>query len=451
VSPRSIRFKLAVWYLSVLLGALIVLGSGIWLALRHELYVSLDNSLAATVAGLSQYLQRESHGDELADVLEEAREYASGLPEGYRLQVFATDETLLLALPKTAPVTKAFHKSQDITVRGHHLRIQLSAPVQPVDLALSALRRVMIASIPIVFIVASIGGWWLSRTALSPVDRMTATAESIGLHDLSARLPVPKTGDELERFGEAWNRMLGRLAASVEKMKRFTADAAHELRTPVAVIRSTAELALRRDRDSAAYRNALGTIAETSVHLSELVSDLLWLARNDAHSINYVFEEVNIYDLIDSVLRSMAALAIAKEIALRTEFSLGPQQTVRVDRSVLRRCVMILADNAVKFTPPRGIVLIRTCFRDGCCVIEVRDDGPGIAPEDLPYIFDRFYTGDRSRNQSGFGLGLSIAKAAVEQHGGRIDVTTVAGEGSSFEILLPATRPQVSAKISGLL
>ena len=442
---KSIRFRLAAWYLGVLLVALIVLGSGIWIALRHELYLSLDGSLAASAAGLSQYLQWESHGDELPDVLEEAREYASGLPQGHRLRVFAADGRLLLALPKTAPAAVTVHKSEDITVRGHHLRVEFSAPVQPIDLALATLRNILLACIPIVFIVASAGGWWLSRTALQPVDRMTSTAELIGVHDLSARLPVPRTGDELERFGEAWNRMLDRLATSVEKMKRFTADAAHELRTPVSIIRSTAELALKRDREPTAYQSALATIGEESVHLSQLVADLLWLARNDAESIKYSFEDATIAEVIDSVFPSMEPLASARQIVLRTEINLDPAQTVHIDRSALRRGIMILGDNALKFTPSGGTVLIRASARDQSCVFEVRDEGPGITPEDLPYIFDRFYTSDRSRNTSGFGLGLSIAKAIVEAHSGQIKVQTIAGKGSSFEIILPVTASRMVA------
>jgi heavy metal sensor kinase len=425
---------------------LIVLGAGIWFALRYELYVSLDHSLAASADGLSQYLQRESHGDNLPDVLEEAREYASGLPQGYRLRIFAADGTLVLALPNTGLSTETFQKSTDILARGHRLKVEFSAPVESIDLTLAALRNILLACIPIVFIVASLGGWWLSRTALAPVDRMTATAESIGMHDLSARLLIPKTGDELERLGEAWNRMLERLATSVDKMKRFTADAAHELRTPVSIIRSTAELALRRDRDAAAYRMALVTVGEESVHLSALVADLLWLARNDAESIKYNFEDVRVTEILDRVLPSIGPLASARQITVRTEINLDSTHIANVDRSALRRVIMVLLDNAIKFTPSGTTVLLRAFVRDRFCILEVRDEGPGITLEDLPRIFDRFYTCDRSRNTSGFGLGLSIAKAIVEAHGGHIEVHTVEGKGSSFEVILPLNRSRIFAR-----
>jgi two-component system, OmpR family, heavy metal sensor histidine kinase CusS len=437
MNPVSIRMRLAGWYLGVLLAAFILLGGGTWIALRHELLSSLDDSLAANIAGLSRFLDRESRGDDLAAILHEAREYTSAMPHGYRLRLFGTDGSLLLAFPPAAPPGAMFEKRQDISVRGHHLTVEFSAPLEPIDETLSLLRHVLVICVPIVLLVAGFGGWWLSRTALEPVDRMTATAESISMHDLSARLPVPRTGDELERFGEAWNRMLGRVANSVEGMRRFTTDAAHELRTPVAIIRSTAELALRRDRDAVAYRTALATIGEEAVHLSELVADLLWLARNDAGSVKFNFEDVEMAEIVNSVWRSIKPLAHVREIALRTELQISPDLKVCADRGALRRVLLILADNAIKFTPAGGTVTIRLRAFNESCLLEVVDSGAGIAAEDLQFIFDRFYCGDPARNKSGFGLGLSIAHAIIKAHGGRIGVQSVAGGGSSFQIALP--------------
>jgi signal transduction histidine kinase len=183
-------------------------------------------------------------------------------------------------------------------------------------------------------------------------------------------------------------------------MRRFTADAAHELRTPVAIIRSTAELALRRDRDAAAYQASLTTIDEEAIYLSELVGDLMWLARNDAGSVNYHFEDVRVAEVIGSVCRAVEPLAHARQSVLRTEIRIDAGLTVRADRGALRRAVLILADNAIKFTPIGGIVAIRALAQDGLCRLEVQDSGAGIASEDLPFIFDRFYRGDPARNSS---------------------------------------------------
>jgi heavy metal sensor kinase len=444
---QSIRVRLAAWYLTVLVSALVVLGVGVWIAVRHELYSSLNESLSAGTAGLSQFLERESDADDLESVLQEAHEYTSGLPAGHRLRLFAADGSLLLAFPTAEPTSRMFQKTEAALVRGHHLTIELSAPTQQIEATLSTLRDVLLGCIPIVLVTAAFGGWWLSRTALQPVDRMTATAESISLNDLSARLPVPRTGDELERFGEAWNRMLDRLAESVEKMRRFTADAAHELRTPIAIIRSTAELALRRDREAETYRTALTTIGEEARSLSDLVADLLWLARNDAGSLKYNFEDIGVPEFIESVCRSAQPLASARNIVLGTDILADGDCYIRADRSAFRRVILILLDNAIKFARPSGTVDVRVFRQDNSCVVEVQDNGVGIAPENLPLIFDRFYTSDRARNNSGFGLGLSIAKAIMQAHDGRIEVQSMANLGSSFRLVLPCTEgiPATSA------
>jgi heavy metal sensor kinase len=424
------------WYLAVLVSAVLVLGIGVWIALKHELYSSLDDSLSKTTVGLSQYLERESDGDDLPSVLQEAHEYTSGLPAGHRLRLLGPDGTVLMAVPAADPIAPMFRKLTAVTVRGHHFIVELSAPVQPIDHMLSSLRNILIACVPIVLAGAALGGWWLSRTALKPVERMTATAESISLNDLSARLIVPKTGDELEHLGEAWNHMLDRLSNSVEKMRRFTADAAHELRTPIAIIRSTAELALRRDRDAADYRTALTTVGEEARNLSDLVADLLWLARNDAGSVKFSLEPVSAADLVTDVCRSIEPLATAREIQLTTRIA-DETLTILADRTALRRVVLILLDNAIKFSRREGTIEVRSASLENSTIIEVKDSGVGISSEDLPFIFDRFFTSDRSRNTAGVGLGLSIAKAIVDAHGGRIDVRSEFGAGSSFTVTLP--------------
>jgi heavy metal sensor kinase len=440
----SIRVRLAGWYLAVLVSAVLLLGVGVWIALRYELYRALDDSLSEGTAGLAQFLERESDGDDLPSILQEAHEYTSGLPAGHRLRLFGPDHSVLLSFPDTPTAVSMFQKTEDVVVRGHPLRIELSAPTQQIDATLSSLRNILLGCIPIVLLAAALGGWWLSRTALQPVDRMTGTAESISLNDLSARLIVPRTGDELERFGEAWNRMLDRLSISVEKMRRFTADAAHELRTPIAIIRSTAELALRRERDPDAYRTALANIGEEARSLSDLVADLLWLARNDAGFLKYNFEDIPIGEFIIGACRSLQSLALAQDVSLKADIKVAAECSIHADRSALRRVVLILADNAIKFARPGGTVDVRVLRRAGDCLVEVWDDGVGISAEDLPFIFDRFYTSDRARNNSGSGLGLSIAKAIVEPHHGHIEVESATGAGSCFRVVLPLNVPNES-------
>lgn len=439
----SIRLRLAVWYLGVLLMALSLFGTGIWLGLRHELLQTLDDGLAARTAGLAQFLERESSGSDLPAIREEAREYASGLPEGSRMRLFGPDGSLLFASPgaREADVSMRF-RSQDITVRGFPLKVEFAAPLRYVNETLDLLRDVLFTSIPILVLAAGLGGWWLSRKALRPVDRMTVAAETLSLDDLSARLIVPRTGDELERLGDAWNRMLDRISASVRRMKQFTTDAAHELRTPIAVIRATAELGLRRERDTTAYRSALAGIAEETHRLSDLVDDLMWLARNDASKLHYSVEDVPIAGLAGGVCDLLQPLAEAAQVTMRDQIEVGEDQTVRADSAALRRLILILADNAIKFSPPESTVTLRVSAVGTLCRIEVQDSGPGIDPEDLPFIFDRFYRGDHARTSSGSGLGLAIAKAIAEAHGATLQAQSGPGIGSCFQMDLPFGEPQ---------
>ena len=257
----SVRLRLAAWYLGVLLTALVVFGVGIWFGLRYHLMGSLEETLAVRTDGLVQFLELESIGSDLAAIREEAREYTSGLPEGDMLRLYGADRALLFSSSDSA-IGPLYFRRQEVTVLGYPLLIELGTPLEAVEDTLDSLRNILMASVPGIALLAGLGGWWLSRKALKPVDEMTTAAESIGAFDLSARLGVPASGDEIERLGTAWNRMLDRLERSFRQMQQFTADAAHELRTPVAVIRTASELALRRERTPSEYRVALDGIQD---------------------------------------------------------------------------------------------------------------------------------------------------------------------------------------------
>jgi heavy metal sensor kinase len=317
--------------------------------------------------------------------------------------------------------------------------VQLAATLDQVSDVLQRLQWFLLLSIPLVLILATFGGYWMSRRALAPVDAIATTARSISEHSLSKRLARLDTGDELERLAETFNQMMGRLEGAFKRITEFTADASHELRTPTALIRTAAELSLRKDRDSAEYREALGQILEEAQRMGILIESLMTLARMDsgAESLNYT--GVDIASVLREASSASQPLAESKQIRFEREIPTEPI-LVNADPHALRRLFLILIDNAVKYTPSNGRVSI-TLERNGTAVVaQVRDTGIGISQEDLPFIFERFYRADKARSrESGAGLGLSIARWIADVHRGSIRVESVVGQGSIFEVRVPVS------------
>ncbi len=332
----------------------------------------------------------------------------------------------------------------DITVQGESFRtifytahlppqlytIQVATSTRHISTALNRLRWLLLLSVPVVLIIASSGGYWLSLRAMAPVDAITRTARTIGSQNLSQRLPVARTGDSLERLSVTLNEMFGRLENSFQRISQFTADAAHELRTPLALIRTTAEVALRSGQPDE-YKEALPQIIEETGRTTELVKNLLMLARADG---NDVAQEVSTFDLpsvIEEVIEPARKLANGRNLDLSFP-SKVPAIQIRADRMAIRRLIVILLDNAIQYTPPGGKVSVH--FHES--ILEVKDTGIGISRSDLPHIFERFYRADkaRSRESGGAGLGLSLAKWIAESHGTEISVESQLGQGATFRI-----------------
>ena len=281
----------------------------------------------------------------------------------------------------------------------------------------------------------------MSRCALAPVERIARTAADIEAQNLSKRLPIRGTGDELDQLSATLNAMFARLEDSFRRITQFTADASHELRTPVAIIRTTAEVIRRKPRSEKEYAEALDRILAESERTTELVEDLMLLARADANVEELALEPVELAELAQAACEARV-LAEAAGIPL-TNGGLS-QCTVSGDDRALRRLLLILLDNAIKYSKPGGEVqlYLRLCQRGDrrTAVLEVRDQGIGIASEDLPHIFERFYRAskDRSRKVDGVGLGLSIAESIARRHGGEVQVESSPGVGTTARVLLPA-------------
>jgi len=327
---------------------------------------------------------------------------------------------------------------QQVQVAGKSYEIHAAVPTEPFDQALDHFRLIEKEALPLLVLLASLLGYWLSGSSLAPVKRIIETAQSIGGRNLSRRLEVPKARDELRHLTETLNAMLARIESSVNRVTQFTADASHDLRTPVAVIRATAEITLRRRRTDGEYRNALSKILETSVETSELLENLLTLARADASAVAMSMQVVDLGKYVCKARDRAAVLSADKPLHVTVRTPAEPVR-VKADAIAIDRLLLILVDNAVKYTPPGGYCEIELSRDHARAVITVRDTGIGISETDLPSIFERFVRADRTRSREtpGTGLGLAIARWITEVHGGTIAVESKVGEGSVFRVRLP--------------
>ena len=436
----SIRIRLSLWYSAVLLCGLLAFAFVLWFAVRASLFLSLDDALEQRVRGAIAVLEEEGRSTSpLPLIREELGEYADSVPEGRLLEVRGPDGRLIFPQDPIPPLKKHDYRIVTRTdfVQGRRYEVRAAASLEGVRRLLGGFRLLLFWSIPATLLLASLGGYFIGRRALQPVDDITATARSIGIANLSSRLPDSGAGDELARLAAAWNEMLARLEAAVNRLTQFTADASHELRTPVALIRTTAELALRRERSNDEYREALRQIVHESERETKLIEDLLTLARADAAGSAFPLEALDLVPLVREVSAQARLLAEAGGLRMEVDLPANPA-IVRGNGAALRRLVLILLDNAVKYTAAGGAVTLALAAAPAP-TLAVRDTGIGIAPEVLPHIFERFYRADPSRNRDagGSGLGLAIAKWIAERHRASIGAQSVPGEGSEFTVRFP--------------
>jgi heavy metal sensor kinase len=454
MTSLPIRIRITAWYFAVLATGFCAFGVVAYYAMRGSILETVDESLRDQVQGIRELIERESGKADLKRDLEHDEEILAGSdllqvsdPAGnwvYR------SRTMAHFGPATPGETRAAFTTQQpsgvplrvltvpVEAGGKTYIVQLAYPLDDFNGALNRFRRILFLSSPLFLLLASAGGYWLSRRALGPVDQITREARSISAQNLSSRLAVPRTGDELQRLSEILNGMLERLEQAFRRVTQFTADASHELRTPVALMRTRAEIILRKSRSEEEYREALRQILEDLKRTSSLIENLMLLARADSGAESLERARINMVECIEEACLEGKALAETKQIGLQAALPQAPVW-INGDANSLLRLFLILIDNAVKYTPPQGRITVSLGSNNGSAVAEVRDSGIGIADQDLPHIFERFFRADpaRSRQTGGAGLGLAIGKWIAEAHGGTIFAQSTPGEGSVFQVRIP--------------
>jgi two-component system, OmpR family, heavy metal sensor histidine kinase CusS len=440
----SIGARLTLWYSLVLLVGLALFGAGILLVVKHSLIATIDETLAAQARGVATVIQTEYKPFKPEHLQEELSEYAEATPEGNLIEVRDPHGEALIESRVVANARGSRWRYRTLTtqatVQGRTYRIVVAAPMDGTVAALRHVREVLLLATPGVLLIASLCGYWISRRALKPVDEITRAAQTIGIENLSQRLEVPASADELTRLSQTWNGMLERLEGAVKRLSQFTADASHELRTPIALIRATAELTLRRERSAETYREALKHIMDETDRTARLIEDLLLLARADAGLPALPLDRVELTPLVRDVCEQGQILAQERQLEISTE---APEQPVYVDANdpALRRLLLLLVDNAMKYTPAGGHITVSVAQDSSGPTVTVSDTGIGIPLSALPHVFERFYRVDESRNREagGAGLGLSIAQWIAERHHARLEAESVVGRGSAFRVRFPQT------------
>jgi heavy metal sensor kinase len=456
----SVRTRLTLWYAGVLALSLIAFALVIYYAAGNIFHERQDESLRSTAQTVaSAYVEEfaEAHsltkaGEIVLSEITFPNRYVqltgnSGNP----IAASANLSGSAIAIP--TPVFAEAHARgfSHTTVNGLRVTVvplstdqtlgyaAVAEPLSVVEDGLSELRRDLFAGVSLVLLLASGGGYFLARKSLAPIASMNSQTQRISAENLSARLDVNNSRDELGRLATTINDLLARLESSFKEQQRFIADASHELRTPLAVLRGETEVALGKTRTIDEYQQSLSLIQDEAERLSRIVEDLFILARQPINTRAALHKErVSLNDAIRDCARAAHVLAVRKGVRLKLEND-SPSIALNGDEELIRRLILNLLDNAVKYTPAGGEISLALGRQNGSAEIVVRDTGIGIPEVAQPRVFDRFYRVDkaRARAMGGAGLGLSIAQWIVEAHGGAITLASAPGKGSTFTVVLP--------------
>ena len=472
---RLIRFRLTLTYTLLLTGAFALFSAGIFLTLHIVLYGNFQNKLqqAAESVGKSTkvsvsysaypnfhinlHVNSETFGGDVGqNVIRTAVVNVNGL----QIPGDNKGDTHLASSPQVKQIVQkslasGSNQSVNVKTNGGDTTIMavpltsdaapyvllVQSSVQDVEDTLQLLLRILLLSALAMTVISATGAWFLTGRLLRPIDEITDKARRITAHDLSQRLNIA-TQDEFGRLAGTFDGMIARLEASFDRQKRFTSDASHEMRTPLTVMQADISLALRRPRTNEEYKRTLESAQEEVSRLSHIVTDLLTLARLDTDLARIAHEPVALDELINGVVSGLRPLATDRSILL--SYAIDGPATISGDSTRLKQLFINLIDNAISYSPNGGYVHVGLTSTPDWVMTTVRDNGMGIQPYQLTHIFERFYRAEeaRVRNHEGTGLGLAIAQSAAQAHQGRIEVSSVVGQGTVFTVLLPRDATQ---------
>jgi two-component system OmpR family sensor kinase len=480
---KSIRTKLTLWYAFILLTTLTGFGLIAYTYSREQLSDNLDRSLRNEVKWVATIIetkeskvqpsrkfgsmgklsppeqqQFQAEGNEMTDaddqIWNQIYEHALLNPKKTMIEVtrkgqilfrsFTVGEESLMVgdVPRDSIKITTVKNEQGDDLRiaatsNKSMSIYVAYPLAELTDALDNLFSIFLILIPIALAVSVGGGWFLAYTSLRPVDEITKTAREISAHNLEKRIPPRLVDDEISRLISTFNEMIERLGYSFSQIKQFSIDASHELRTPLTIMRGEVELALRSTKTEEEYRQVLVSNLEEILRLASIIDNLLTLSKADVNKTEVTLERVDMKSLIAELYEDSEIIAMKKEIRV----SLAKNESAEIigDNIRLRQLFLNLLDNAIKYTPERGAVVLSSMRENGFVKVSVKDTGIGIPVEVQGKIFDRFYRVDkgRSREMGGSGLGLSIVKWIAGLHHGRVEVDSSPGKGSTFTVYLP--------------
>lgn len=456
----SVRTRLTLWYAGVLALSLIVFALIVYYAAAAIFYERQDESLRSTAQTVATaYLEEfeEKHSVDiagqivLAEIAFPNRFVQVTDNEGHAIASSRNPSESGISIPSAVLIQARERGVSLVSVNGLRVAVvplvtdrqlgfaTVAEPLSVIEDGLRQLRRDFYTGVPVVLLLASVGGYFLARKSLGPISSMNLQTQRISAENLSARLDVANPRDELGRLGTTINELLSRLENAFKTQQRFIADASHELRTPLAVLRGETEVALTRTRTIDEYQKSLSLINEEAERLSRIVEDLFILARQPVDApAALVRQPLSLNEAVRDCARAAQVLAHRKGVQLQIEDAPGPI-ILSGDKELLQRMLLNLLDNAVKYTPAGGKISLSLARQNGHARIVVGDTGIGIPEADQEHVFERFYRVDKARSRAlgGAGLGLSIVEWIVETHEGRISLESIPGKGTEFIVDLP--------------
>ncbi len=313
--------------------------------------------------------------------------------------------------------------------------VQVASPLTTFQSALNKLRFILFLLFPLGVVMSGIAGLFLANLIIKPLQNIIGTVRRITAENLKLRIDIPDTRDEIRKLADTFNAMLEKLDASFTSQKQLIQDISHELRTPLTIIRGEMEVALKKARSSQEYRAVLESGLEEIGRLSLIVDNLLVLSRFDSREVTLDIKPIQLSRFLNDIVSDAQILARGKGIVIAC--SGEDSFSVSADAFQLRRVFLNIIDNAIKYTLPGGIISVCVEKIDKAVQVVISDNGIGISRENLPFIFDRFFRGDKSRSSEGFGLGLSITKAIIEAHRGNVVIESEPGKGTKVIVTLP--------------